>query len=802
MEAAQKRTIRKVVVLGSGVMGSQIACHFANIGVSVLLLDIVPREVLPVEQAAGLTLESPAVRNRIVNQALQQAKALNPNPLYEAAALTRIATGNFDDNLHQIAEADWVIEVIIERLDIKQQLYERVEQYRKKGSLITSNTSGIPMGLLTQGRSEDFVKHFCGTHFFNPPRYLRLLEIIPGPGTATEVVDFLMHYGDLYLGKTTVKCLDTPAFIANRLGIYAIMETIAQMELIGLTVDEIDQLTGTLIGHPKSATFRTADVVGLDTLAHVANQLYGALPNDEQREKFRLPGYLEQLVANQWIGDKKGQGFYKKVVLEDGTKQILTLDVQTLSYSASKGRKFATVSLARQEERFAKKLPILLSGKDEAGQFYRKYFAGVMAYAANRIPEISHEVYNLDLAIKSGFGWEYGIFETWDVLGLSQGIALIEQEGFTVAPWVKEMLAAGITQFYTSSNGKRHCYLPANQKHEAIKAFESFLLLPDLKDAIIWKNAGCAIQYLGDGIINLEFRSKSNTLGSEVIEGLSHALDLAEKEYAGLTISNEGPNFSVGANLALVLMYAAEEEWDELDMLIRYFQRTMMRVRYSAVPVVVAPHQMAFGGGCELSLHADQIQMHAETYIGLVEVGVGLIPGGGGTKEMARRAALVTKPGDVEINVLQQHYMHIATGRVSKSAHEARQMSILRPTDGITMNRDRLLADAKAACLQLAASGYSQPQPEMVKVQGRTALGSLLVGVNQMLMGGYISAHDAYIANELAYVICGGDLTSPQFVSEQYLLDLEREAFTKLCGTRKTQERIHAILTTNKALRN
>ena len=800
---SKNRAIKSVAVLGSGVMGSQIAMHFANIGITVHLLDIAPKDLLPEETTAGLALENPKVRNRVVNAALASALKLSPNPLYHPDYAKKIKTGNFTDNLADIAKVDWVIEVVIENLAIKQSLYTEVEKYRKAGTLITSNTSGIPIHLLAEGRSEDFRKNFCGTHFFNPPRYLRLLEIIPTVDTDSSVLDFLMHYGDLYLGKTTVLCKDTPAFIANRLGVFSILETLRLMQAMNFSIDEIDKLTGTIIGHPKSATFRTADVVGLDTLINVTNNLATALDQDERKSLFILPDYLVKMKENKWLGEKTKQGFYKKTTTETGEKLILSLNLASLEYDSTKPRKFASVEAAKQTDDLATRIKQLVAGNDEAATFYRKFFAGIFSYAANRIPEISDDLYKLDLAIKTGFGWELGIFETWDAIGIAKGIELIKAENLEVAEWVLKAQEAQITSFYKSSAGKRSYYNQSTQGYQAIPGFDNFILLPDLAESKIWSNAGASIYDLGDGIINLEFHSKMNTIGSEVVEGITKAIDLAEQSFAGLTISNEGANFSIGANLGIVLMYALDQEWDELDLMIRQFQNTMVRARYSSIPVVVAPHNMTLGGGCELTLHADHVQMHAETYIGLVEFGVGVIPGGGGSKEMARRASLATNnQGDVELNVLQKLYMNIATAKVATSAAEARDMMILRAQDGITLNRDRLLADAKAAALSFAHAGYTQPERSPIKVQGKTGLAGLYVGANQMLMGKYISEHDLKIAQKLAYVMCGGDLSTPQFVSEQYLLDLERQAFLSLCGERKTQERMQGILNGNKVVRN
>ncbi|QNH61866.1 3-hydroxyacyl-CoA dehydrogenase/enoyl-CoA hydratase family protein [Hymenobacter sediminicola] len=800
------RTIKKVAVLGSGVMGSRIACHFANIGVQVLLLDIAPKELLPAEEAKGLKLDNPAVKNRIVNSSLQAAVAANPSPLYRKQDVSRIKTGNFDDNLKDIAGCDWTIEVVVERLDIKKSLFERVEQYRKPGTLITSNTSGIPIHMMTEGRSDDFRKHFCGTHFFNPPRYLKLLEIIPTPETDKSVVDFLMHYGDLYLGKTTVLAKDTPAFIANRVGVFAIMDVVQVMSELGLTVEEVDKLTGPVIGHAKSATFRTSDVVGLDTMINVANGLAQNLPNDEAKHVFQLPDFIKKMAENKWLGDKTAQGFYKKVKGAGGKSEIQALDLNTLEYKPSQKVKFATLEATKPIEKLADRFKVLAAGKDKAGDFYRKTFAGLFAYVSNRIPEITDSLYKIDDALRAGFGWDLGPFETWDALGVQKGLELAKVEGKTVAPWVEEMVAAGHTAFYkVSEAGVKQFYDIESKSYQAIPGMENFIILDNLRATgkVLWKNAGASVLDMGDGILNVEFHSKMNALGSDVIQGLLKGVELAEKDFRGLVVGNDAPNFSAGANLGLVYMFALDQEYDELNLMIAQFQQAMMRMRYSSIPVVGAPHGLALGGGCELNLHCDRVVAAAETYMGLVEFGVGLIPGGGGTKEMTLRTALKYEEGEPEYNLLRNAFMTVSTAKVSTSAHEAFDLGFLRRGDEVVVNSNRVLAQAKAAAIELAEDGYTQPlQKTNIKVQGKGALGMFLTGVHAMKEGRYISDHDVKIANKLAYIMCGGDLSSPTEVSEQYLLDLEREAFLSLTGERKTLERIQSILTTGKPLRN
>ncbi|HVA99008.1 MAG TPA: 3-hydroxyacyl-CoA dehydrogenase/enoyl-CoA hydratase family protein [Bacteroidia bacterium] len=790
-----KRIIKKVAVLGSGVMGSRIACHFANIGVEVLLLDIVPKD-------AGTDKKS---RNKIVDAELAFALKSNPSPIYQKQFANRITTGNFDDNMKDIASCDWVIEVVVERLDIKQQVFTNVEKYRKPGTLITSNTSGIPIHLMTEGRSEDFKNNFCGTHFFNPPRYLKLLEIIPTPHTSPEVIDFFMNYGDLYLGKTTVLCKDTPAFIANRIGVFGIMALFHLVEKMGLTVDEVDKLTGPVLGRPKSATFRTCDVVGLDTLIHVANGLAANCPNDEAKDYFVLPSYVAKMAENKWLGSKTEQGFFKKVKGKDGKSEIQSLDLKTLEYKPSQKVKFATLETTKTIDNLNDRMKVLLAGKDKAGEFYRASFYGLFAYVSNRIPEISDELYRIDAAMNAGFGWELGPFEAWDALGVAETVKAMEAAGNKPAAWIYDMLKNGNASFYKIENGLKKYYDIPTKSYKAIPGTENFILLENIRGAkTVWKNAGTTLTDIGDGILNVEFHTKMNTIGGEILQGVNTAIDMAEKDFRGLVISNEGQNFSAGANVGLIFMMAVEQDWDELNFAIKSFQNTMMRVRYSSIPVVVAPHNMALGGSCEMSMHSDKVMAHAETYMGLVEFGVGLIPGGGGTKEFAVRLSDEIQEGDIELNNFRKRFLTIGQAQVSTSAYEAFDLGYLRKgQDAVVVSLPRLLAEAKAACLELADNGYTQPTPRKdIRVLGKEGLALAYLGANSMMSGKYISEHDVKISQKLGYVLCGGDLSQPTLVSEQYLLDLEREAFLSLAGEKKTLERIQSILTGGKILRN
>ena len=799
-----KRVIKKVAVLGSGVMGSRIACHFAGIGLQVLLLDIVPTALTAAEQAKGLTLDQPAVKNRIVNEALTAALKSNPSPVYHKDVVKRIKTGNFTDNMKDIAGCDWIIEVVVERLDIKQAVFTEVEKYRKPGTLVSSNTSGIPIHLMAEGRSDDFSKHFCGTHFFNPPRYLRLLEIIPTPATDPEVVDFLMHYGDLYLGKTTVLCKDTPAFIANRIGVYGIMAIFGLVEKMGLTIDEVDALTGPVIGRPKSATFRTADVVGIDTLVKVAKGVADNCPGDEQRSAFSIPSWLDKLVENKWLGDKTGQGFFKKTKAAGGEKEILTLNLKTLEYGPRVKPKFATLETAKPVDDLKTRLKVLCAGQDKAGEFYRQFHYGLFSYISHRIPEISDEIYRVDDAMMAGFGWEIGAFESWDTLGVAKTTEAMKKEGFTVAAWIDEMLAADISSFYKVENGKRLYYDVASKNYKPLPGGEAFIVMKNFENETLWKNSACRTYRLGNDVLGLEWYTKMGSIGGEVLEGIQKSIALAEEKYKGLVIANEGPNFSAGANVGMIFMLAIEQEYDELDMAIRLFQNTMMRARYSAVPVVTAPHALTLGGACELSLHSDKVCAAAETYIGLVELGVGLIPGGGGTKEFTLRAADEMHEDEPETITLKNRFLNIATAKVATSAFEGFDLGILRKGhDEISMNQGRRIADAKKSVIEIFEAGYTQPvQRSDIKVLGRSALGALYAGINGMKVANYATEHDSVVAKKLAYVMCGGDLSEPTLVSEQYLLDLEREAFLSLTGEKKTLERIQSVLKSGKPVRN
>ena len=801
----EKRIIKKVAVLGSGVMGSRIACHFAGIGLPVLLLDIVPKE--------AVESKKPSERNKIVNDALTAAIKSNPSPVYHKNVIKKITTGNFDDDMKKISDCDWVIEVVVERLDIKKQVYEKVEQFRKPGTLITSNTSGIPIHMLSEGRSDDFKKHFCGTHFFNPPRYLRLLEIIPTPDTDPAIIDFLMNYGDLYLGKTTVLCKDTPAFIANRIGVFGIMSLFGLVDKLGLTIDEVDALTGPIIGRPKSATFRTADVVGIDTLVKVAKGVYDNCPTDEARDVFNIPAWLNKLVENNWLGDKTAQGFFKKikVPLTQGSpeerksdKEIQVLDLKKFEYVPRVKVKFATVEAAKPIDDLYTRIKMLVAGNDKAGEFYRHFHYGLFSYISHRIPEISDELYRVDDAMMAGFGWEIGAFESWDVLGVEKTAKAMKDAGYKVASWIDEMTAAGNKSFYKIEGGKKLYYDQNSKTYKPLPGGDAFIVMSNYQDKQIWKNGSCKLYDLGDDVLGLQWFTKMGSIGGDVLAGIQTAIDKAEKNYKGLVIANEGPNFSAGANVGMIFMLAIDQEYDELDMAIRMFQNTMMRARYSSIPVVTAAHGLTLGGACELSLHSDKCCPAAETYTGLVELGVGLIPGGGGTKEFTLRASDEMHEDEPETITLKNRFLSIATAKVATSAFEGFDIGIYRKgLDEVVMNQGRRISEAKKSVIEIYDSGYSMPvQRKDVKVLGQSALGALYAGINGMWRANYATDHDVVVAKKLAYVMCGGDLSEPSFVSEQYLLDLEREAFLSLCGEKKTLERIQSVLKGGKPIRN
>ena len=791
------RNIRKVAVLGSGVMGSRIACHFAHVGCQVLLLDMVPKDAQESTDKAA--------RNKLVNDALKAALKSNPSPIYSKQFSSRISTGNFDDDLGMIKDCDWIIEAIVERLDIKQHIFEQVEKHRKPGTLISTNTSGIPITAIAQGRSDDFKKHFCGTHFFNPPRYLQLLEIIPGPDTDPNVIAFFNDYGQHILGKVTVPCKDTPAFIANRVGVFGIMTLFHLVQEMDMRIEDVDGLTGTIAGRAKSATFRTADVVGLDTLVHVANGVKEHCPNDERNDIFTIPDYLQKMLEGNMLGSKTNQGFYKKTKNAAGKSEILVLDLNTLQYREQKKTRFETIGVARKEDDILKRMMILFNGSDKAGEFYRKSLGAMFAYVSHRIPEISDELYKIDDAMRAGFGWELGPFAIWDAVNVQAGLDQIDAHDLHVSAWVNDMVSNGINSFYKTENGVRKYYDIGSKSYQPIPKAAGTISISTLPDEqIVWKNKNVFIRDLGDGILSVSWHTKMNTIGAEVIQGLNKAIDIAEESYKGLVVYNDTTNFSAGADVGMIFMMAVEQEFDELDFAIRTFQNTMMRMRHSAIPVVAAPHALCLGGGTELCMHADKVVAHAETYMGLVEFGVGVIPGGGGTKEFALRLSDELDTGGIRINRFRERFLTIGQAKVATSAHEAFELGYLREgIDEVIISRAHQLSYAKEVALTLGGQGYTEPPIRKdIKVLGKEALGIVYVGANSMESGNYISEHDTLISQKLGFVLAGGDLSEATEVSEQYLLDMERKAFLELCMKKKTLERLQSIIKTGKVLRN
>ncbi len=798
------RRIRKVAVLGSGIMGSGIACHFANIGIEVLLIDIVPKELSETEKSKGLTLNDKIIRNKIVNTALKNSLASKPSPIYKKEFAKRITTGNFEDDLKYIETCDWIIEAVIERPDIKHLVFTNVEKYRKQGTLVTTNTSGIPIESMLKGRSDDFIKHFCGTHFFNPPRYLKLFEIIPSTKTDSEVIKFLEDYARRFLGKTTVIAKDTPAFIANRIGTFAIMDLFNNAKDIGLNITEIDKLTGTIIGRAKSATFRTADLVGLDTLAHVTNGIK-QFTKDEANETFTTPDYIQKMLENKWLGSKTKQGFYKKVVV-DGKKKFLTIDFNTFEYKEDEKPRFSAFEKTKGIDDLLKRIKILFDDEARAGMFYRKTFYNLFKYVSFRTGEISDEIYKIDDALNAGFGWKLGPYETWDAVGLKETVAAMTKVGLKPADWVIKMLDKGIDSFYKVENGIKKFYDIASQSYKDIPGRENLISLDILRETnVVYKNDEASIIDIGDGVLNVEFHSKMNVIGEGTLTALNHAIDLAEKEYKAVVISNEADHFSAGANIGMIYMMVAQKDWKQLEYAVSLFQNTIMRMRYSSIPVISAPHGMVLGGGCELSMHCDKVIANAESYIGLVEFGIGVIPGGAGTKEFATRLSDEIKEGDIRTNAFLSRYLSIGQAKVSTSAYEAFDLGYLRRgIDEVIVSKADQLTYAKKAALNMVEKGYSQPAKRNdIKVLGKEVHGLWLVGADTFTVGKYMSEHDKLIAEKLGYVLSGGDISqSLTEVSEDYLLKLEREAFISLCKEPKTIERMQSFITSGKILRN
>ncbi len=798
-------------------MGARIAAHLANAGVPCFLLDIVPGELTKDEAAKGLTLQSPAVRNRIVNAGLEAARKSRPAAFFHADGARRITTGNFDDNLAWCGEADWIVEAVAERLDIKRSLFERVEKFRKPGTIVTTNTSGLPIHTIAEGRSDDFQAHWAGTHFFNPPRYMKLVELVPGPKTKSEVLDTLTEFCDRRLGKGVVIAKDTPNFIANRIGTFSMLNVLRLMKELDMTIEEIDACTGPAVGWPKSATFRTVDIVGLDVLTHVVRNIYENAVDDEKRDRYVVPPLVEEMLKRGWLGEKTGGGFYKKSKGEGG-KEILSLDWKTMEYRPRQKAKFGSIEAGKQIEDTGERLKMLLAGKDKAAQFLWGSISEMCLYAAWRVPEIADRIVEVDRAMKWGFAWELGPFEIWDAVGVEAMAKKLEAEGRALPPLVTEALKPGKKSFYGTLNVgtplrtaayfdfPSSVYLPVEEP-------EGIITLKAEKDRgkIVEKNPGANLIDLGDGVVCCEFTSKMNAIGADTIRMMRKGLERLQTDFDAMVIANQAPNFSVGANLMLLMMAVQEQEWDDIHMMARAFQNVNMALKYAPKPVVAAPQGMALGGGCEISIHAARVHAAAELYMGLVEAGVGLIPAGGGTKEMVVRANEAAGVGtgggspekDLDLfHALKPVFENIATAKVSMSAEEARGLGYLRATDPIAMNRERLIGDAKQTALGLVRAGYRPPTPPEVRVLGESFLAAAKLAVHMMVRGEYATEYDAHVVKKLGWILAGGNLSAAQTVSEQYLLDLEREAFVSLCGERKTIERISHTLKTGKPLRN
>lgn len=796
--------IKKAAVLGSGVMGSGIACHLANIGIEVLLLDIVPFDLTEKEK------QMPAMRNKIVNEALKNAIKSKPAPLYSKSFASRIKTGNFDDEFDKISEADWIIEVVVENLEIKKNIFEKLEKYRKPKTLVTSNTSSIPIHMLAEGRSEDFKKHFCGTHFFNPARYMPLLEIIPHEHTLQEVTEFFMHFGDHFLGKQTVLCKDTPAFIANRIGVMSGIKMFQLTDKYNMRIEEVDAITGTLINRPNTATFRLQDLVGVDTGEKVSQFVMQACKDDEfiaSIEGDSTPDYINFLIENKFLGRKSGKGFYEKTKEKDenGKSIINALNLKTLKYEKSIKPKLTLVSEAKKIEVFSKRLQHIIGSDEREAKFLQEYFASLFAYAANRVPEISDNIYSVDDAMRTGYMWGFGPFEYWDELGFDKGLQLMMDAEEKVPQWIEDMKQAGVDSFYRLRDGHREYYDFNEGQYKTIPGSDEIIILDAYrKNTPVIKNSECVVHDIGDGVMCLEFQSKSNAIGTGIGEALFEAIQKAENEgWNGLVIGNNAKNFTVGANLMNVGMLAMQKQFDELDKMVNEFQQLTMLLKTSKIPTVVATQGYVFGGGCEIAMHCDAGIYAAESYIGLVEVGVGLLPGGGGTKEMALRASDSYFEGDVQIPTLIEHFKPIATATVATSAYEAYEHHLLLKTkDEICIRKERNISLAKEKVLELSKNYIAGIKRDNVTVLGRTGLSALYTAINEFRLGNYMSDYDVEIARKVAYVVCGGDLTGQQEVSEQYLLDIEREAFLSLLGNQKTLDRIQHILMYNKPLRN
>ncbi len=806
-----KRSINKAAVLGAGVMGATIAGHLANVGIPTYLLDIVPGALTPDEEKKGLTLESPQVRNRFALNALAQLVKAKPAPLYVPENAQLLTPGNFEDNLNYLSECDLVIEVVVERMDIKQGLFEKVEKVRKPGSIVASNTSGLSINQMIEGRSEEFKQHFLGAHFFNPPRYMRLLEIIPAKETLPEIVEYMVDFGERVLGKGVVVCKDSPNFVANRIGVFSMCNTVKLMLEYGLAIEEVDALTGRVMGHPKSASFRTLDMVGLDVMMHVAKTVYDFTNDAKEKAVFEPVPFMLKMLENKLLGDKTGAGFYRKVKTANG-KEVLTLDYNTLEYRSKQKVNIPALEAAKQAGKPAKQFKALVFGKGKEAEFAWKMNRDMMVYAANLLGVIADDIQSIDQAMKWGFNWDFGPFECWDLLGVPAVVERMKAEGESVPQVVQDLLASGKTSFYEEKEGYRFVFDQNKKESFQEKFSDGVIFLAPLKaqNKVIKSNSGASLINIGDGVVNLEFHSKANALGGDILSMIQFAVKEVNKNYDGMVVANYGAHFSVGANLMMIMMDAEDEEWDDLDFAIREFQSGTMALKFCQKPVVAAPHGMALGGGCEVCLHSHAVNAYAETYMGLVEVGVGLVPGGGGVKELAVRAYELNPPSSAAIKtggtnsyqpMINRAFENIAMAKVATSAPEAVKLGLMRSTDRVTTNRDRVVGDAKKLVLQMAPN-FKPLQPAKIPALGAPGEAAIGVGIETMVWGKFISKHDAKIAKKVAHILTGGGVTPGTLVSEQDLLDLERESFLSLLGEPKTMDRIRHMLKFNKPLRN
>ena len=806
-----KHRVEKAAVLGAGTMGARIAAHLANAGIPCYLLDIVPRELNADEKRKGMTLETPAVRNRIVLAGLEGAKKARPAAFFTPETARLVTPGNFEDNLAWCGEADWIIEAVAENLEIKRNLFSRIDAIRKPGSIVTSNTSGLPIKLIAEGRSEDFQQHWAGTHFFNPPRYMKLVELIAGPKTKREVLESLEEICDLRLGKGVVPAKDTPNFIANRIGTFSMLNALRQMQAMDMTIEEVDACTGQAVGWPKSATFRTADLVGLDVLVNVIRNIYENAPDDESREMYRVPKFVEDMVARGWLGDKTGGGFYKRVK-KGAESEILTLDWKKMEYRPRQKPKFGSIEAGKGIEDTRERLRALagpgLAGKggDKANQFMWGGITEMCLYAARRVPEIANSILDVDRAIRWGFAWELGPFEMWNAIGVERMAQALERDGKEMPPLAKKVLATPKKVFYETEKGSAKYFDVATGSLKPVEEPAGIIVLKSLKDRtpVVQSNVGASLIDLGDGVVCCEFHAKMNSIGGDIVAMIHAGIGRLNSEFDAMVIANQAPNFSVGANLMLLLIGAQEGEWDDIHMAVRQFQRVNMAIKYAPAPIVAAPQGMALGGGCEISMHSARIQAAGESYIGLVETGVGLVPGGGGTKEMLIRANEHSAGGESLdlFHALKPVFETIAMAKVSTSGEEARSLGFLRSSDLISMNRDRQVADAKQTALAMVRAGYHAPAPTEIRVLGSEFLAAAKLAIHMLVRGEFATEYDGVVSRKLANILAGGALSAPQTVSEQYILDLEREAFVSLCGERKTQERVAHTLKTGKPLRN